>query len=382
MEDDKIMQIISSFGLSFGVFTILGIPFLNDVVSFLAIGGASVVATPVVYFGFKKINERWWGKEEKRLRSVRQTFAMMAEDRYEKDKIIGKTTTNFYSKLEDMKKEFNLSLEANDFDQINDLLYLINANYYEKIVSLMPGYCREEIIDKVVNQIGLYFVGKGQSGFHRKDLLNILNNCYFIKDEIKKEIYDEFISSEVSFGKWISHGIRNRNVDIMDEDAFYAEKKKELPPMPGFDIESTENYKKIIQGIISMDTYLGQFGDISQLEWDMDALQEFLSIMLKDHRSEIVAYNSQLSNFDIACSFIHNAMCYAVVNNKTEVGPREMLHTLKNWEKLPFQLRCDVATTVVEKMSLERNNHPFYHNPAKKKAKIISFNKLNNDENK
>ena len=186
MEDDKIMQIISSFGLSFGVFTILGIPFLNDVVSFLAIGGASVVATPVVYFGFKKINERWWEKEEKRLRSVRQTFAMMAEDRYEKDKIIGKTTTNFYSKLEDMKKEFNLSLEANDFDQINDLLYLINANYYEKIVSLMPGYCREEIIDKVVNQIGLYFVGKGQSGFHRKDLLNILNNCYFIKDEIKK----------------------------------------------------------------------------------------------------------------------------------------------------------------------------------------------------
>lgn len=60
MEDDKIMQIISSFGLSFGVFTILGIPFLNDVVSFLAIGGASVVATPVVYFGFKRINERWW----------------------------------------------------------------------------------------------------------------------------------------------------------------------------------------------------------------------------------------------------------------------------------------------------------------------------------
>ena len=54
MEDDKIMQIISSFGLSFGVFTILGIPFLNDVVSFLAIGGASVVATPVVYLDLKR----------------------------------------------------------------------------------------------------------------------------------------------------------------------------------------------------------------------------------------------------------------------------------------------------------------------------------------
>lgn len=382
MEDDKIIQMISSFGISFGALTILGIPFINNPYFIFGALGVSVAATPVVYLGVKKINEKWQEKEEKRLRCVRQTFSSLAEDRYEKDKIIGKTTTNFYSKLDDMKKEFNIFLENNDFDQINDLLYLINANYYEKIVSLMPGYCREEIIDKVVNQIGLYFVGKGQSGFHRKDLLNILNNCYFIKDEIKKEIYDEFISSEVSFGKWISHGIRNRNVDIMDEDAFYAEKKKELPSMPGFDIESTENYKKIIQGIISMDTYLGQFGDISQLEWDMESLQEFFSIMLKDHRSEIVAYNSQLSNFDIACSFIHNAMCYAVVNNKTEVGPREMLQTLKNWEKIPFQLRCDIATTVVEKMGLERNNHPFYHNPAKKKAKIISFNKLNNDESK
>ena len=167
----------------------------------------------------------------------------------------------------------------------------------------------------------------------------------------------------------------------MDEDAFLKEKKKELPPMPGFDIESTENYKKIIQGIISMDTYLGQFGDISQLEWDMDALQEFFSIMLKDYRSEIIAYNSKLSNFDIACSFIHNAMCYAAVNNKTEVGPREMLHTLKNWEKLPFQLRCDVATTVVEKMHLERDNHPFCRNSVKKKAKVVPFDRLNSGKN-
>lgn len=383
MEEDNIVQIISSFGISFGVSVIFGIPFLNDLSSFFAILGVSIVLTPGVSFGVRKLNEKWHEKEEKRLKSVRQSFAMMAEYLYEKDKIIGKTTTNFYSKVEDMKNEFSISLDSNDVNQINDLLYLINANYYEKIVGSRQQYCREEIIDKVVNQVGLYFVLKGSSGFTRKDVLCILNNCYFIKDELKKEIYEEFISSEVSFGKWISHGISNRNVDIMDKDDFLEEKMKELSPMPGFDISSIGSYEEIIQGLISADSYLEQFGDVNQLEWDMESLKNFLCILLKDHRSELIAYDSSQSNFDIASSFIYNAMCYAVVNQKQSVGPLEMLHTLKNWEKIPFQLRNEVATDVIEKMNLERNSHPFYQNPVKKKAGIISFHKLKkNQDNK
>lgn len=382
MEDDKLVRFISSFGISFGVSVILGIPFLNDLSSFFAILGVSVALTPGVSLGLKKINERWYEKEKKRIKSVKRSLAMMEEDIYEKDKIIGKTTTNFFSKVEDMKNEFSISLDSNDANQINDLLYLINANYYEKIVGTRQPYCREEIIDKVVNQVGLYFVLKGNSDFTRKDVFCILKNCYFIKDELKKEIYEEFISSEVSFGRFISHCIENRNVDIMDKDAFIEEKKKELSSMPSFDIFSLDSYEKIIQGLISADSYLEQFGDVNQLEWDMESLKNFLCILLKDHRSELIAYDSSQSSFDIASSFIYNAMCYAVVNQKQSIGPFEMLHTLRNWEKIPFQLRSDVATDVIEKMNLERDSHPFYQNPVKKKAEIISFSKLKKLDNK
>ena len=58
-----------------------------------------------------------------------------------------------------------------------------------------------------------------------------------------------------------------------------------------------------------------------------------------------------------------------------------MLNTLKDWEKLPFQLRNNITTDVIEKMGLERQNHPFYHNSTKTKAKIISFNRLKNSKN-
>lgn len=300
----------------------------------------------------------------------------MIEEGYGKDKIIEKTTTNFYSKVEAMQKDFNISLEPNDFDQINDFLYLINANYYEKIVSTLPQYCREEIIDKIVNQAGLYLEGKDKSSFNRKDVLNILNNCYFIKDGLKKEIYQEFIASEVSFIGWIGHGIENRNVDILKTDTFLEQKKKELSQRPVFDIESVDEYKRMIQMMIAKDDYLEQFGDVSELEWDIDSLKEFVCIMLKEHRKEIISYDDKLSNFEIAASYIYNAMCYAVVNQRKEVGPKEFFHTLKNWELLSWEIRCNFANDVVEKMNLKEESS-FYKKAEKSKVKVISFNKQN-----
>ena len=71
MEDDKLVRFISSFGISFGVSVILGIPFLNDLSSFFAILGVSVALTPGVSLGLKKINERWYEKEKKRIKSVK-----------------------------------------------------------------------------------------------------------------------------------------------------------------------------------------------------------------------------------------------------------------------------------------------------------------------
>lgn len=123
MNEDNIIKMISSFGISFGVITILGIPLINSPYFILGTLGTSVLLTPVVYFIVKKNNERWYKKEEARLKSVQQTFANMIEEGYGKDKIIEKTTTNFYSKVEAMQKDFNISLEPNDFDQINDFLY-------------------------------------------------------------------------------------------------------------------------------------------------------------------------------------------------------------------------------------------------------------------
>lgn len=375
MEDDKLIKIIASFGISFGLITMFGIPFMDVPNFMLGSLGISLFLTPGVYVGTKKINQRWHDKEEKRLRYIRQGFLNIAEDEYEKDKIIGKTTTNFYSKIEKMQKEFNVSLTFNDFEQVNDFLYLINSNYYEKISNHNKKFGREELLDKVINQVGFYLMKAGKSSFTRKDVLNILNNCFFIKDNIGDEIYQEYISSEVSFGKWIGHGIENRNVDIMDEEAFLKEKKKELPSFSKFDIDSCDDCKKIIQGIVSIDTYLGQFGDISQLEWNLEALQGFFGIMLKDHRGELFAFNSELSNFDFATSFIYNAMCYAVVNNKTEVGAKEMLHTLKNWEYIPWQLRLDIASDAMDKMDLDEEML-FYKKKSKNKSKIISFDQV------
>lgn len=55
MNEDNIIKMISSFGISFGVITILGIPLINSPYFILGTLGTSFLLTPVVYFIVKKI---------------------------------------------------------------------------------------------------------------------------------------------------------------------------------------------------------------------------------------------------------------------------------------------------------------------------------------
>ena len=153
MEDDKLVRFISSFGISFGVSVVFGIPFLNDLSSFFAILGVSVALTPGVSLGLKKINERWYEKEKKRLKSVKQSLAMMAEDIYEKDKIIDGSKvsegdaiigiassgfhSNGYSLIRKLVRDYNAVYEG---EKIGETLLIPTKIYVKKVLPLLDKY--------------------------------------------------------------------------------------------------------------------------------------------------------------------------------------------------------------------------------------------------
>lgn len=374
MNSNKLLEFLGSFSLSFSATSILSLLFFG--VPYFGFGSLAVstVLTPVVYFATKKIEEKRHADDEKRLRCLKTGFTIMEECCKKNDKTIDQATTNFYYKIEEMVNKYNISLGYNDLDQINDLIYLINANYYDKIVdSGVAGY-REDIIDRLITQIGLYFSFYGNNKFTRKSVLAILQNCKFINDNLKHEIFQEFISSEIGFDRWISHGIENRG--IKDVEPVSPRRQLASALSLNFDTSVIDNYEQIIQGLISADDYLIQYGDISKVEWDMEVLRDFLCIILKDYKLELSSYNPTHSNFDFSRNFIYNLMCYAVFNHKKRIGGCEMIQTLKNVDFIPWDLRCNMITDVKEKMSDSLMNSFATSETKNTDHKILPFEKV------
>lgn len=379
---DKLDKILGSFGISMGGANLLSLAVvgLTNPTTYLvtaAIIGA--IAWPTLYITASKLSQKSKEKEAKRLRCLNQAFLMLQEDSCEKDQVITQKTTNFYKKVENMLKKDNYELDSQSINFVNDLLYLINANYYQEVEKYLPYLKREQLLDKVMDQVGNYLEKTQKKKLTNNDIVNILNGCFFLKNPLKEEIAKEYIESTAKFGTWIEHGIKNRTVDTLDIENYRKEKNQEVLPTAIFDIENIDDYQTIIQGIIAKDQYLSNFGDTNSLTWDMKSLQNIICIIAKDHRRQLLEAKDEYCNFDLTVSFIYNAMCYGIMNHKNEIGQKELLATFREWNYLPFELRATIASDIIEKQALEANLHPFYKTKPKEKTKVIPISSIKKD---
>lgn len=379
---DKFNKILGSFGLSMGGANLLALILVgssNPITYFITTAIAGVIAWPTIYFTASKLIQKSKEKEEKWFRCMNRAFIMLGEDCYEKDQVVTQKTTNFYKKVETMLKKNNYELVPESTDFVNDLLYLINANYYQEVEKYLPYLKREQLLDKVMDQVGNYLEKTHKTKLTNNDIVTILNNCFFLTEPLKEEIAKEYVESTVKFGSHIEHSIKNRTVDTLDIDTYKQEKEQEVLPTAIFDIEDIDHYQIMIQGIIASDKYLPNFGDISSLTWDMESLQNIICIMAKDHRRQLLEVKDEYCNFDLAASFIHNAMCYGIMNHKSEIGPKELLATFREWDYIPFELRATIASDIIEKQALEADLHPFYKSKPKEKTKVIPLSSIKKD---
>lgn len=348
---------------------ILGVAGVGVSIPLFIFGGAAVL-TPGIYFGIKTISENYIKKEtediDKRTKAEMMQYQMFLEVG-EKHRKIGKKTANFLYDVKDMEHDFQISLDHQSANYLNDLLYLVNTNYYSEIVKNSDTYSRDRLVKQILNQVGLYIKESGKESISNKDIEKILDSCFFIPDRLKKEIMNEYIKSEVSYNKLILHGIDNRSSDssLVSSD----EKRGENPLSSSFDIDNREQYQLLIQTMEVDDEYLGQFGNPSELDWDIDSLQKLLSIIAKDHHEELANRIDGYSDFNLVSSFIANAACYAIANGKDKVGVDEMASTFRNWEYIPFSLRSSIATDVASKMDFQ-TDYSFYNSPTKQKTGI------------
>lgn len=375
---DIITEITASVCLTSGVMCLLSMCLneQNTIANIAIIAGGTVLLSPLTYFGFKKLQKKSDNTFKREIHSVGQLMLMMKEAT-EPDRVIGKMTSFFLPQIIEIFDKDNVSISQDDLMNVNQFIYLINCNYYEQLRKYIPESNREQLIKSMIRQTSMYLRQSDRHNFNEKDAKKVLNNCIFIPKKTAAEIAEEFKKSKVKFlGNKMYEIIRN---DVADDiDAYISAKdEEEQDRFSSFDSNNIEHYKTIIESV-SKSEYIQNLATTnpSDLKWDIDFLMRIMNIITKDHREELVQRDNMYQNFPLVISYIYNALAYAVVNNKKEVGKTEMINTFKNWDYIPFDMKLDVIDKVFEEYEIDYKEHPYKFSKTKiknRQQKIIAF---------
>lgn len=377
---DKCLEIVASVGMATAISSLVTMFLGPDEgqESLFAMTGATVLLSPPIYFGMKKLKEKI---EERTSRDMHQAgqLVLMYQEVGDHDRRIESMTSLFLDEIFTKFEEENISLPQDQLININQFLYLVNANYYEKIEANLSDMSRDKLINKMLDAISIYLIDSEREAFDEKDALRVLFYCPFISEELKSEIAKEFKKSKVTVsGTTVYEIVRN---DILGSIEEFKQRKDEEDKgrYKGFDIEDSSDYHELILSYVEDPRYTEKgYRDPRDIDWDVGFLKKVVNVIVRDYREELLEANDYYSNYNLTSSLVSNALMYALVNNKDMVDPDVILSTFKTWDYIPFQTKLSVIDTLFIEEDIDFSSHPFSVSKSKKKGekqvtKIIQF---------
>ena len=371
---DSCLEVVYSMGLAMSASSLLTMNMDNN--NLLAMTGATILLTPPIYFGLKKIKETI---EERVNRDMHQAgqLVLMFKEVHNRDRKIESMTSLFLDEIFNKFEAENIIFPEEQIMNINQFLYLINANYYERIEEKNKDITRDELIDKIVTAVSIYLIDSEKETFDETDAIRVLFYCPFIEESLKNEIAKEFKKSKVMVaGKPIYEIVRNDIIASIDE---YKRKHEaeENGMYRGFDINESSDYQELIMSY-ALDPYYLEKGyrDPRDVDWDLGFFKKVVQLIVRDHREELLKTNSYYSNYNLASSLVSNTLMYALVNNKDIVDQDVVINSFKTWEYIPFQTKLSVLDTLFTEEDIDFSKHPFKITKRKKEKpsqKIIEF---------
>ena len=370
---DKATEIIASIGMasSISAFSTL-ISSLTTTEQLSIITGGTILLSPCIYFGMNALKKKSQDRNLRDMHHTAQLFLMMKEA-HSADHNVTKTSTIFLHELHQEQKKINIEIDDNEQMNINQFLYLINANYYDEIAKKFPDLNREEVIRRLITLILLHLEHNNKKTFDEKDAKEVLDRCLFIKQDLKEEIYKEFKKSKVKFGKQKFYEIIRKDTTASIASYQKLRETDEKNQAPDFDIEDLNQVYSLI-GCYANNEDMQELGN-TFLDWDYDFLRKILVLISTKYRQELVKeYGQEYNNLNLAGTFIYNALSYAVVNNREMVGYKEMINCFKGWNYIPFNLQLDILDDLFEQEGIPYDEHPYdIKKKRNNKAKIIQI---------
>lgn len=377
-KEPKGMKLFYNIAFGFGssmlgvsILLLLGVPFsLGCLICFPALAPTSIIGINIL----KKKMDRDFAADMQGFQQIVKMFGEINEI----DHKIEKGTSCFYQEINSKDKLANLP--SSSINNINQFLYMINENYYEDITN-NHDLRREEVIDKILDQIVIYVSRYGLYDFNANHAKEIIKGCIFINDNVKRDIIKEFKRSEYIFDGHKRYQVLSKNLDTnKNPDLCIAELHEANNStehyLKTFDVNDVKWYEFLLKCTSEIAT---EYGSPYNVEWDLESLCDIMSFMLNKFHSEFTEVKGEYYNADVVISFMYNAFVYTTLNNTGRVGINEIIQTFKAWDFFDnlFDLKLEVLDSIFEYFDLDYRMHPFRETKkSKKDNKILNFPKV------
>ena len=169
---DKATEIITSIGMATSLSAFLTlIPSTNNDLGIIT--GGTILLSPCVYFGMNYLKEKAKDRQLRDMHHTSQLFLMMTEAN-SVDHNVTKSSTLFLHELHQEMNNYDAKIDDNEQMNINQFLYLINANYYDEIIKTFPMLNREEIVRRLIIVILNHLTDNNKTTFDENDAKEVL----------------------------------------------------------------------------------------------------------------------------------------------------------------------------------------------------------------
>lgn len=356
---NNIIKVLTGMSLSVAV----SLLFTSGSLSLIPILLTSIVIVPITCFTLTKIKERSDASFNRDMYEATMICSYLREAR-SKEHILDEYTTSFFKEIDEYK--FSMSFE-NQLN-LNQLLFLINKDFYEEI-NKYTRLTRHSLITKLLDSAKVYIDNtypNGNATFDIDDATKLIDTCIFIPYILKSAIIEAFASSRVN-AKRLSFVIPPK--DNIFGPNFY---KSEEHVKSEFDINDIENYKLIKSLYEKIE--INEYKDAYLLEWDLEFLKDCMSLIVRRFGTFISSRQDDIYHFDMVSTFMYHLSAYASLNKSESVGIKEIINTFKGFDYFDFALKLDILDAIFEEFNLDMSMHPYRDKPVTKPiGKIYNF---------
>lgn len=381
LEDPKWFQIFLKLAISFGLVnigaSIIGIFHLPIAITYII---STILFGPAAYVGIGKIKDKMDENFNRDMQGINQVRKFLMECS-EVDHKIDLTTVCFYYEME--RNEYIASLSGDTKTNINQFLYMINANYSEEIMSKCPSLNREDLFERIITEIGLVLSNNNITIFTLTEAKQVIDACFFISEDVRVKILKEFKKSEWNDNGEARYHIYDKNLEGKTfnevENAINEELGSIEHILKTFDVNEISSYEYLLKCFGRVDESLKKYGEVTSVEWDLYAVRDVMAYMLNNYKKDIEESQGSVYNAKVVIDFMYNAFVYAAINNRRKVGIDEIIGSFKNWNYLAydFNLKLELLDGIFERFNIDSSKHPYHKTGKSKKnsSRIITFPK-------